>query len=413
MPVTFDDIVAARKRIASSIYLSPCPDSVPLSEITGSHIYCKLDFLQRTGSFKERGACNALMLLSDSQKRKGVIGASAGNHALGLAYHGGRLGIPVTVVMPEFAPLIKRTTCQQLGANVILCGQTFDDARKAALDIGRERELSYVHGFDDPTAIAGQGTMALEIVDQVPEFDAIIVPIGGGGLLAGMVIALKHLKPNVTIIGVEPRRAASWTAATQAGQPVHVKVQPTLADGLAVAQSGNNTFEIAHKTVHRVILVNEDDLARAILRLVELEKSVVEGSGAAPLAALLSGQLPELKGKRVVLPLGGGNIDPLVLSDVIEKGLVADGRLCRFSATISDRPGGLARLTSFIASVGASIKELSIDRAFAGADCSITKVVVTVETSGPSHIQQLYDLLRKEGIAFQAHVVSPFVEATA
>jgi threonine dehydratase len=396
--VTIDDILAARERIQGSIYLSPCPDSVPISEVAGCHIYCKLDFLQRTGSFKERGACNALMLLSPEKKRRGVIGASAGNHALGLAYHGQRLGVPVTVVMPEFAPLVKRSTCRQLGATVVLAGQTFGEAKTVAEKLAEERGLTYVHGFNDPGAIAGQGTMGLEVIEQVPEFDAVIVPVGGGGLLAGVAVAMKHLRPGVAIYGVEPRRAASWNAAVQAGRPVPVSVEPTLADGLGVPQVGQMTFALAGPLVERVVLVSEDELALAILRIVELEKSVVEGAGAAPLAALLSGQLPELKGKRVVLLLGGGNIDPTVLSGVIEKGLVADGRLCRFTAVISDRPGGLARLAGVIASTSASIKDIEHDRAFAGGDVFSTKVVCTVETTGREHIQQLLDALKTAGI---------------
>lgn len=405
MSVTFQDILDARQRIAGSVYVSPCPDSVPLSGITGAHVYCKLDFLQRTGSFKERGACNAMMLLDDGRRRRGVIAASAGNHALGLAYHGQRLGIPVTVVMPEFAPLIKRTTCRQLGANVILTGQTFDDARAAAQALCTERGLTYIHGYDDPAVIAGQGTLGLEILEQVPEVEAIVVPIGGGGLIAGIALAVKHLRPEVKIYGVEPIRAASFTAAIEAGHPVLAPMKPTLADGLAVPQVGTNTLAIARPLMERVVMVDEDDLALAILRIVELEKSVVEGAGAAPLAALMARQLPELAGKRVVLTLAGGNIDPTVLSRVIEKGLVADGRLSRFSALISDRPGGLARLATLIASTGASVKDIEHDRAFAGADVSATKVICTVETSGRDHIEDLYRLLGREGIAFRPHAV--------
>ncbi len=399
--VTFEDILAARQRIRGGIYFSPCPDSIPLSEITGSEVYCKLDFLQRTGSFKERGACNALMLLPPAARQRGVIAASAGNHALGLAYHAQRLGIPVTVVMPEFAPLIKRTTCRQLGATVILHGQTFDEAKAVAQSMAANQGLTYVHGYDDPAVIAGQGTIAIEIIEQVPTLEAIVVPIGGGGLLAGIAVAVKHLRPDVAIYGVEPRRAASFTAALRAGQPVAVPLQPTLADGLAVAVVGTNAFSIARPHVERVVVVDEDELAIAILRIVELEKTVVEGAGAAPLAALLSGRLPELKGKRVVLPLAGGNIDPTILSRVIEKGLVADGRLCRFTAQISDRPGGLARFAALIASTGASIKDIAHDRAFAGGDVSATNVVCTVETTDRTHIDELYNRLRAEGVLFE------------
>lgn len=402
MPVTVAHIQAARKRIAERVYLSPCPRSVSLSDVTGCSVYCKLDLLQRTGSFKERGACNALSQLDAERRRRGVIAASAGNHALGLAYHGKLLDIPVTVVMPEFAPLIKRTTCRQLGAEVILCGETFADAKTRADQLVAERGLTYVHGYDDEAVIAGQGTMGLEILEQVPKVDAVIVPVGGGGLLAGVAIAIKTLQPEVTLIGVEPERAASLTAAMEAGHPVDAPMEPTLADGLAVPRMGDHTFEIVRKLVDQVITVQEDEIALAILRIIELEKAVVEGAGAAPLAALLSGKLPELRGKSVVLPFCGGNIDPTILDRVIETGLVADGRLCRFTAVISDRPGGLAKFAGLIASTGASIKQVEHDRAFAGADVSATRVICTVETSDREHIHRIQTLLESSGINYSA-----------
>ncbi len=401
MSITFDDVVEARSRISGRVYVSPCAPSIPLSDVTRCSIYCKLDFLQRTGSFKERGACNALLQLDEHRRRRGVIAASAGNHALGLAYHGKLLGIPVTVVMPAFAPIIKRTVCRQLSARVVLHGDTFADAKTRADEIVREEGLTYVHGYDDPAVIAGQGTMGLEVLEQVPGVDAIIVPVGGGGLLAGIALVVKELKPEVQIIGVEPERATTFASALAAGHPVPIPLQPTLADGLAVPIAGHNTLEIARSRVDRMVTVHENEIALAILRIVELEKAVVEGAGAAPLAACLAGKVPDLEGKSVVLPFCGGNIDPTILSRVIENGLVADGRLCRFTAVISDRPGGLARLATLIASTGASIKEISHDRAFAGPDVSATKVICTIETADREHIQQIYHRLEAEKIAFQ------------
>lgn len=377
--------------------MTPCPESIPLSEATGVQIFCKLDNLQRTGSFKERGARNALLLLTAGQRKKGVTAASAGNHALGLAYHGHLLGIPVTVVMPEHAPLIKISTGRRLGARILVQGRDFAEARAHAEQLVEKEGLTYVHGFDDPDIIAGQGTMALEILEQVKNADAIVCPIGGAGLIAGVAIAAKALRPKIKIIGVESMATASFTAALKAGQPVSIPRRATLADGLAVLRVGKNSFAIARSLVDRVVRVQENWIALAILRMIELEKTVVEGAAAAPLAAIMAGLLPELQGKRVVLTVCGGNIDPAVLSRVIEKGLVHDGRLTRFTATISDRPGGLAELTRVIAASGASVKDITHDRAFSGPDVSAVNAVCTVETHDHAHIRSLHRTLRRQG----------------
>jgi len=398
MELTLQDVIDARARIASGIYYSPCPESIPLSELCGMTIYCKLDYLQRTGSFKERGARNALMLLDARQRELGVIAASAGNHALGLAYHGKLLGIAVTVVMPKFAPLIKLTTCRRLGAKVILHGETFRAAREYAQELATRDGLTYIHGFNDAPIIAGQGTLGLEILEQVPNVEAIVVPVGGGGMIAGIALAVKSLRPEVQIIGVEPLRAAGFTAALAAGHPVDAPLEPTLADGLAVGKVGDRAFALAAPRVDKVVDVEEESISLAVLRLVELEKSVVEGAAAAALAATMTGKLPELAGRRVALILSGGNIDPMVLSRVIEKGLVADGRLCRFTAVISDRPGGLARLAQLIAQAGASIKEVTHDRAFSGPDVSAVHVLCAIETADREHQREVLEHLQREGI---------------
>lgn len=395
--VSFRNIQEAAGRIAGHVVASPCPHSIPLSEATEMNIFCKLDYLQRTGSFKERGARNALSLLSQEQKQRGVIAASAGNHALGLAYHAQLLGIPATVVMPKFAPLMKVANCRRLGANVVLHGMDLGEARIRADEIAAEKNLSYINGFDDPAIIAGQGTMGLEIAEQIPDVEAVIVPIGGAGLIAGVALALKTLKPGVNIIGVEPECAASFTAAMQAGQPVRVDVKPTLADGLSVPQVGGNAFEIARGLVDKTVLVGEHEIALAILRLLELEKAVVEGAGAAPLAACLAGLLPELKGKTVVLPLCGGNIDTPILGRVLERGLASDGRLYRFTATISDRPGGLARFAGLLAETSASIIEIAHDRAFSSDDINTVNVHCIVETRDADHVQIVRERLDQEG----------------
>ena len=396
--LSLSDIQAAKRRIKGGIYYSPCPRSEPLSEAVGAQIFCKLDHLQRTGSFKERGARNALLLLDEERRHLGVIAASAGNHALGLAYHGKLLGIPVTVVMPQYAPLIKITTCQRLNANVVVAGNSFAAARKRADELAQEKRLTYIHGYDDWNIIAGQGTMGLEILDQAPELDAIVVPVGGSGLIAGVGLAIKSLKPSVEVIGVAAENTPSFAAACAAGKPVDVQNGATLADGLAVPAVGANAFEIARTVVDQFVVVSENEIALAILRILELEKSVVEGAAASTLAALLSGRLPELAGKRVVLPFCGGNIDPGVLNRVIERGLVADGRLFRFIATISDRPGGLAALTKVIAATGASVKEITHDRTFCATDVSAVQVSCVVETRDQAHIEELRKALAEGGI---------------
>jgi len=397
MSVTLADIRAARRRIAGGVVVTPCPESIPLSEITGARIFCKLDNLQRTGSFKERGARNALLRLTPAQKKRGVIAASAGNHALGLAYHGKLLGIPVTVVMPDYAPLIKVSTCRRIGAEVIIAGRDFAEARARADALVATQGLTYIHGFDAPDIIAGQGTLGLEILAQVPDVDAIVCPIGGAGLIAGVSLAVKAQRPRVKIIGVESMATGNFTAALRARKPVLVPRRPTLADGLATLTVGANAFALARRHVDRVVRVREDWIALAILRMVELEKSVVEGAAATPLAAMMAGLLPELRGKKVVLVVCGGNIDPVILSRVIEKGLVHDGRMTRFTVVISDRPGGLAALSRVIAESGASFKDIEHDRAFSGPDISAVNAVCTVETRDHAHIRTLHRALRKNG----------------
>ncbi len=400
--VTLPDIEAAARRIGSGIVRTPCPLSIPLSEATGLRVYCKMENLQRTGSFKERGARNALLSLSLEQKRLGVIAASAGNHALGLAYHGQLLEIPVTVVMPRSAPLTKVSNCQKFGATVLLEGNTFAEAWTRADQIGREKSLQYINGYDDPAIIAGQGTIGIEILEQVPNLDAIVVPIGGGGLIAGIALAAKSLRPNISIIGVEARRAASFSAALKAGKPVAVPLQPTLADGLAVGQTGEHAFAIAREFVDEVALVDEQHLALAVLRLLELEKSLVEGAGAAGVAACLAHLFPSLEGRTVVLPLCGGNIDMTTLGRVLERGLAHDGRLCRLTAQISDRPGGLARFAAIIAEEGGSIMEIDHDRAFASDDITTVIVHSVIETRDHAHIKSLQHRLQSEGFLVDA-----------
>jgi threonine dehydratase len=399
--VTIQSIRAADDRIKGAIYHSPCPYSLSLSRLCGCEIYCKLDHLQMTGSFKERGARNRLIQLTAQQQRAGVIAASAGNHAQALAYHGQLLKIPVTVVMPRWAPLVKVTNCRSFGANVILEGDTFAEARAAAERLGKEKNLAYINGFDDPAIIAGQGTLGLEILEDVPDVDVVIVPVGGGGLIAGVGLAIKSLRPQVRIIGVEAQNAPTLRESLRAGCLVRTKTKPTLADGLAIAEAGEHCFEIAQKVVDELLLVDEARIAQAVLRLLELEKMVIEGAGATPLAAAMEPSL-NLAGKKVVLVLSGGNIDVTMIARIIERGLAADGRLTRFTAYVSDRSGSLANLLGIVAGMGASIKEVFHDRNFGPADVGQVAISCIVETRDFEHIRQLHETLEAAGVKFDA-----------
>ncbi|KAF2366037.1 Tryptophan synthase beta subunit-like PLP-dependent enzyme [Trinorchestia longiramus] len=399
--------LAAAFKIKSGIMNTPCTRS-NMSVSTGVEIFFKKEFNQYTGSFKERGARYTLLSLTQEQKVKGVIAASAGNHALALSYHGQDLGIPVTVVMPLVAPIMKVQACRQYGANILVRGSDIGECRTIALKMAKDQDLIYINGYDHPHIsnssiitfrydhphiLAGQGTMGLEIVEQVPNIDAVVVPVGGGGLIAGVALAVKALYPHIQVIGVESEKCPSFSAALKNGSPVYTKPESTLADGLAVPLVGVNAFATAAPLVDKVVTVREEWIAIAILRLVEQEKAVVEGAGATALAAILAGELPELKGKRVVIPLCGGNIDTTVLGRCLERGLAADGRLVKFTVTVSDRPGGIAELTRLMASLGVSIKDMTHERAWIRSD--IFSVKVLCETRDHEHFLQLKSELGK------------------
>merc|ERR1719384_1082906 len=343
-------------------------------------IYLKKDYMQYTGSFKERGARYTLLMLSDEQKKKGVIAASAGNHALALAYHGGQLNIPVTVCMPVVAPIMKVENCKKFGANVIIHGANIGESRERALQIGKENGYMYINGFDHPNILAGAGTMGLEIIEQVPDVEAVVIPVGGGGLIAGCSVALKTMKPNIKIIGVEPERCPSFATAIKAGTPVFTPTLPSIADGLTVPTVGCNAVATAAPLIDKMVTVSEEWIAIAILRLVEMEKAVVEGGGASGVAAVLAGLVPELAGKKIVIPLCGGNIDTTILGRCLDRGLAADGRLVKFSVTVSDRPGGIAELAKTLCQLGVSIKDMMHERAWIKNDIFSVEVMCVVET---------------------------------
>nr|XP_018902527.1 PREDICTED: uncharacterized protein LOC109034054 isoform X2 [Bemisia tabaci] len=392
--VQFADITSAAFKIRDGIVRTPCMKS-HLSELTGMEIFLKKDFLQFTGSFKERGASYALMKLTTEQKSAGVISASLGNHAQALSYHGQRLKIPVTVIMPIVAPIMKIQSCRNLGANVVVQGKNMKEAKLIAMKLAKERSLVYINGYDHPDIIAGQGTIGLEVVDEVPNIDAIVVPVGGAGLIAGVALAVKTLNPHIKVIGVESERCASFSKAVENGGPVMLDIESTLADGLAVPMVGYNAFATAAPLVDRTVVVKEEWIAIAILRLVELEKCVVEGAGAVGLAAILAGQLEELRGKRVVLLLCGGNIDTTILGRCLERGLAVDGRLMKFSVNISDRPGGIAELTRLLAQLEVSIKDIIHERAWVTSNVFGVKVTVMCETRDEDHAAHLKTVLKE------------------
>lgn len=398
LPINFEEIARAEKAIAGGVRHTSCRRSHLLSSHTGIEIYIKTELHQATGSFKERGARNALLSCSDDVKDgKGVIAASAGNHALALAWHGRDLDIPVTVVMPKIAPLAKVSKCRTFGANVVLHGVHIGEARDEATSNPAFAGMEYINGYDDAAILAGAGTLGLEIMQDVPDVDAVVIPCGGGGLLAGVGLAIKTLKPGVDVLAVEPENCPSFAAALKAGRPVATPTLTTLADGLAVPTVGGRAFEVARACTDDCVAVPEAAIALAVLRLIEGDKLATEGGGAAGLAALLPGQPlhAQLQGKKVVLPLCGGNIDTTTLGRVLERGLAADGRLCRFVATVSDRPGGIARLTRFLADAGASLKDIYHERAWLQSAVDRVQVRCVIETADQQHADEVRSALEQ------------------
>ncbi len=394
--ITLADVQAARARIGGALYVSPCPYSETMSQLAQAQVFFKLDNLQMTGSFKERGALNKLLSLSTEERQRGVIAASAGNHGLAIAFHAQRLGVPATIVMPRFAPLIKVSWARRYGAEVILSGNDFDEALAEAQRLQNERGSVFIPAFNDSAVIAGQGTLGLELLEQVPHFDAVLVPVGGGGLIGGIAVALKESGFTGRVLGVQTERVAGMRAALAAGSPVSLPSATTLADGIAVRRVGDLTLPLVQRYVDEIVTVSEAELARAILLLLENEKSVVEGAAAATLAALLNRPL-HLQGQTVVLLLSGGNIDVNVIARVIEKGLVQEGRLARVSLIVADRPGALARVSTLIADQGANIQEVVHTRAFSRTEIGESEITLTLETFGPAHIAEVLAALRTAG----------------
>jgi threonine dehydratase len=398
--MTPEDVQAAQDRLHGTISATPCPYSETLSAITGSRVFVKLENLQMTGSFKERGAANLLLQLSQGERRRGVVAASAGNHGLAVSFHAARLGTAAVIVMPEWAPLAKVTSARRHGAEVILHGENYDEAYARAKEIEAERNLVFVHPFDDPRVIAGQGTIGLELLEQVPDLDAVLVPVGGGGLIGGVGLAVKAKRPGIQVVGVQADGLAAMKQALTEGRRVTLPAATTIADGIAVRRVGEHTFDLARRYVDEVVSVSEEEIANAILLLLEIEKTVVEGAGAVPLAALANKRVA-LAGKTVALVISGGNIDVNVISRVIERGLVKDGRLVRLRVLLRDRPGTLARLTALVAEARANVLHIEHDRAFSRAPVGETEVELTLETSGREQIDAIKRHLVEAGYAVE------------
>jgi len=390
--ITFVDIEEARERIKDQIYLSPFPHSETISRMTGNKVFFKLENLQLTGSFKERGALNRLLTLTPQEAQRGVIAASAGNHGMAVAYHSRRLNIASTIVMPVSAPLIKVTRVRQYGATSVLSGHDYDSALAEALRLSAERKLTFVSAFNDPWIVAGQGTIGLELYEQNPDLDAVVVPVGGGGLIAGMALALKTLIPRIRIIGVQAEAVPSMKAALANGAPAQMPPATTIADGIAVRVVGATPFELVKSYVDEIVTVSEREIANAVLLLLEIEKTVAEGAAAVPLAAVINKKISLAK-KNIGLIVSGGNIDMNLISRIIETGLIQDGRLGRFSIVISDRPGSLARLAQRVADLGANILQISHSRGFGEMAIGETEVELILETAGADHIERIYAAL--------------------
>lgn len=366
----------------------------------GLPLYLKLENLQRTGSFKERGALHKLLALAETERRRGVIAASAGNHGQGVAYHAGVLGIPAEIVMPMAAPQVKVAATRAYGAEVILDGASYDEACEEALRRQREQGRVFIHPFDDPEVIAGQGTIGLELLEQTPDLEAVVVPVGGGGLIAGIGCALKESNPRIRVIGVETEKLPSMLRAREAGGPVTIGAEATVADGIAVRRAGDCTFPLVSRYVDEIVTVDDEEIASAILTLLEQEKTLAEGAGAAALAAVVQAKI-ELHGRTTAVVVSGGNIDVTLLAKIIERGLVKDGRLLRLRVHLQDRPGALVALAQVLARERANIVETLHNRAYYGVSLGETVIDVTIETRGAAHIAAIHHALGEAGFRFE------------
>ena len=403
--VTLADVEAAAARLAGQVLDTPCVESKTLSQITGSQVFLKFENLQFTASFKERGALNKLLALVAARDAggaplRGVIAASAGNHAQGVAHHAQRLGLRAMIVMPLTTPAVKVERTRGFGAEVVLHGEGFDEAQAHALQLARQHGLAFVHPFDDPLVIAGQGTIGLEMLRAQPELDTLVIAVGGGGLIAGVATAARALKAGLRIIGVQTARFPSMVNAITGS--THPQGTSTIAEGIAVGEPGRLTRELVRRLVDDLVLVDEGLIEQAIVMLLEIEKTLVEGAGAAGLAALLK-EPERYAGRKVGLVLCGGNIDPLLLAAIIERGMVRAGRLARIRVGARDAPGALARITAAVAEAGANIEEVHHQRAFTTLSVQNAEVELELQTRNHAHIDAVTARLRAQGFEAQAY----------
>jgi threonine dehydratase len=391
------DIRQAAQRLQGQVLNTPCVESRTLSELTGAQVFLKFENLQFTASFKERGACNKLAQLSSSERERGVVAMSAGNHAQGVAYHAQRLGLRAVIVMPRFTPGVKVERTRSFGAQVVLHGDTLEEASAHAFELARREQLTFIHPYDDEAIVAGQGTVGIEMLEAVPGLDVLLVAVGGGGLVAGIAVAGKGLRPDIEVVGVQALRFPNmFNAVKHAAMP---QGGSTIAEGIAVGAPGRITRQIIERQVDDLVLVDEGDIEQAIVMLLEIEKTLVEGAGAAGLAALL--KYPErFAGRKVGLVLGGGNIDPLLLAAIIERGMVRAGRLARISVSARDVPGSLAHITAIVSEAGANIDEVHHQRAFTMLAAQNVEVELVIQTRGREHIETVLEALHAGG--FQA-----------
>jgi threonine dehydratase len=392
------DIDAAAERLNGQVLDTPCVESRTLSQLTGCQVFLKFENLQYTASFKERGACNKLSQLSADERARGVVAMSAGNHAQGVAYHAQRLGIRAVIVMPRFTPGVKVERTRGFGAEVVLHGDTLEEARAHAYGLAEQQGLVFVHPYDDEAIVAGQGTVALEMLRAQPDIDTLVIAIGGGGLIAGMATAARAIRPDIRIVGVQTER---FPAMFNAIKGTHLpQGSSTIAEGIAVGTPGVIPQAIIRDKVDELLLVDEGDIEQAIVMLLEIEKTLVEGAGAAGLAAVLK-HPEQFAGRRLGLVLCGGNIDPLLLASIIERGMVRAGRLARIQVSARDVPGNLARITAIVAEAGANIDEVHHQRAFTLLAAQNVAVELVLQTRGREHVQQVIDALQAAGFDAQ------------
>ncbi|WP_227937581.1 threonine ammonia-lyase [Alkalihalobacillus deserti] len=394
--VLLNDIVTAHEKMMGIIHKTPLDYSLTFSEYSDNDIYLKLENLQKTGSFKVRGSYNKMISLRKEELKNGVVAASAGNHAQGVAYASTMLGIPCTIIMPTGAPLSKVQATKEYGANVELQGTVFDEALAYALELKNQTGAAFVHAFDDEAIIAGQGTVGLEIMDQISDVDAIICPVGGGGLIAGLAAAVKEKNPSVQVYGVEAVACPSMAQSLLEMKPITVDASPTMADGIAVKRPGQHTFPLVQRYVDDMLSVDEMEIAQTMLMLLERNKLLVEGSGAVSLAALLNQKLP-IKNKKVVPVISGGNVDVSFISRIIERGMVEAGRFMRFNTILKDKPGNLEKILQVVTEQQGNILDISFSHMGDKIYPSYAQLSISVETRDRHHIEEIFKALQKKG----------------